>query len=160
MDRLGPGRCARQQPLPRRLPEPRPEAQTQRFAEQIGRHRFEQRASEPVRLDDPPVERVRDRVRAGDELQVRVGALEAERELAQLALVAAIARLAEDGLGVVRPAQPEPVRAVRVAGEEDRTGRLGSGTGQPSEGCAGCIEPTGTRRVAATTSATATTMRR
>ena len=94
------------EPAPVGLPEPRPEAQPQRLAEQVRRHPIEERAAQPVGLDDPPVERVRDRVRSRDELEIGICALEAARQLAELALVVAVARLAEEASASSGPHRP------------------------------------------------------
>ena len=110
----------RREPAPGRRPDARPEPRLVRAPEVRDRDGVEQVAAEPVGLDDAAVERVGDAVRAGDQLEVRPGALEALGERPDPSEVAAGDGLAEQLVGRIRAAVAEPIRPVRVAREADR----------------------------------------
>ena len=100
----------------------RPEARLERRAEVRRPDGVEQRAAEPVGLDDAGVQRIGDAVAARDQLEVRIGALELPGEVAELRAPRALGRLLEQLAGLVGAAVAEPVRAERVAREADRAG--------------------------------------
>ena len=121
-------RCG--QPAPTLRPETRPESAGQGVAQATRSNNLEQRATQPVRLYHPPVERVADPICPGDQLQVRPGALERAGQLAQRAIVAAgrltpditsfERRLTEQFVDGIRSAIAKSIRTERIACEEDR----------------------------------------
>src|SRR5688572_28869343 len=82
----------------------------------------EQLVADPVRLDDPGVERIVDAVRAGDQRQVRPGAIEGAGELGEPSVRGAGGAVLEQRARLVGAAQPERVRGVCVAREQERAG--------------------------------------
>src|SRR5205823_1037552 len=83
----------------------------------------EQPVADPVRLDDPAVERVADAGTGGDQLQVRPGAGELPRQLQQPAVDGPRDAVLAEGGAVGRAAVPEPVGRVRVPHEQQRPGQ-------------------------------------
>ena len=88
--------------------------------ELAGLDAVEELVADPVGLDDAPVERVGDPVRAGDQLEVGPGALEGARELGEAAVGLAGGAVLEQRPPDVGAAEAERVRRVGVAREEQR----------------------------------------
>ena len=86
-------------------------------------HAVEQLVPDPVGLDDARVERIGDLVRAGDQRQVRPRAVEGARELGETSVRGARRAVLEQRPRLVRAAEAERVRRIRVAREEQRAGR-------------------------------------
>src|SRR5581483_1010985 len=90
--------------------------------ERAGRDAREQRAPDPVGLDDPRVERILDPVRLRDQRQVRPGALEGSRPLRQAGVARPRVAVLEQRPGSVGAAEAARVRRVGVAREEKGAG--------------------------------------
>ncbi len=103
-----------------------PEPRFQRSAQQGFGHPLQQPVSDPVGLDDPVVERVRQTVRGGDQLEVGPGALETAREDSEAAVGECLPlgrrTELEQRAVLVGPAVAEDVRRIREPREADRPG--------------------------------------
>ena len=84
---------------------------------------LEEVVSDPVRLDDAPIEGIADAVGRGDQLEIRPSAVEATRERPQVAVDDAGGRVLEQRSVLVRTAVPERVRRIREPREERGAGR-------------------------------------
>lgn len=83
---------------------------------------IQQPVTEPVRLDDPPVQRIRDSSRDADQLEVRPSASKALGQFRQASVHDPRRAVLEHRGAVGRPTVPALVRRIGVAGEQCRPG--------------------------------------
>jgi hypothetical protein len=105
--------------------DPAAEALLDVSCEVVRPHAVEQVVAHPIRLHDPSVEGVVDPVRAGDQREVRPGAVERASQLRQTTVRRSRVAVLEQRARVVRAAETERVRRVRVPRENQRPGRIG-----------------------------------